>query len=58
MIRDKNKIGKRNNTMTNTVIDKIGLEEIEQLWIQYECYKAAERLSKILNQYISFSTIR
>ena len=58
MTRDNKKIGKRKNTMTNTLINKIGLEEVEKLWIKYGCYKAAEELSKILNQYISFSTIR
>jgi len=58
MARDKNKIGKRNNTMTKTLINIIGLEEVEKLWIQYGCYRAAEELSKILNQYVSFSTLR
>ena len=58
MTRDKNNIGKRQNTMTKTLINKIGLEEVEKLWIQYGCYKAAEELSNILNQYISFSTVR
>ncbi|HOJ06771.1 MAG: hypothetical protein HND40_00190 [Ignavibacteriota bacterium] len=58
MTRDKKNIGKRNNTMTNTLVNKIGLEEVEQLWIQYGCYKAADELSKMLNQYVSFSTIR
>jgi len=58
MARDKNKIGKRQNTMTKTLINKIGLEEVEQLWIKYGCYKAAEELSKKLDEYISFSTIR
>ena len=58
MIRDNKNIGKRNNTMTNTLINKIGLEEVENLWIQYGCYKAAEELSNMLDQYISYSTIR
>ena len=58
MTRDKKNIGKRNNTMTNTLINKIGLEEVEKLWIQYGCYKAAEELSRMLKQYISFSTLR
>ncbi len=58
MTKDKSKIGKRNNTMTNILINKIGLEKVEQLWIQYGCYKAAEEVSKMLNQYVSFSTIR
>jgi len=58
MTRDINRIGKRQNTMTNTLINKIGLEEVEKLWIKYGCYKAAEELSKILNQYVSFSTVR
>lgn len=58
MTRDNKNIGKRNNTMTNTLINKIGLEKVEQLWVQYGCYKAADELSKMLNQYISFSTIR
>jgi len=58
MTRDKNKIGKRQNTMTNTLINNVGLEDVEKLWIQYGCYKAAEKLSRMLNQYISFSTIK
>ena len=58
MTRDKNKIGKRQNTMTNTLINRIGLEDVEKLWVQYGCYKAAEKFSRMLNQYISFSTIR
>ena len=58
MTRDKNKIGKRNNTMTKTLIHNLGLQEVEKLWIQYGCYKAAKELSKMLNTYISFSTVR
>ena len=58
MTRDNKNIGKRNNTMTKTLINNIGLEEVEKLWIQYGCYKAAEELSRTLNQYISFSTIK
>lgn len=58
MTRDKNNIGKKKNTMTKTLINKVGLEEVEKLWIQYGCYKAAEELSNIINQYVSFSTIR
>jgi hypothetical protein len=58
MTRDNKHIGKRNNTMTNTLINKVGLKEVEKLWIQYGCYKAAEELSKMLEQYVSFSTIR
>ena len=58
MTRDKNNIGKRKNTMTKTLINKIGLQEVENLWIQYGCYKAADELSKMLNTYISFSTVR
>ena len=55
---DNKNIGKRNNTMTKILINKIGLEEVEKLWIQYGCYKAAEELTKMLNKYISFSTIK
>lgn len=58
MIRDNKNIGKRQNTMTNTLVNKIGLEEVERLWIKCGCYKAAEELSRMLDQYISFSTIR
>lgn len=58
MTRDNKNIGKKQNTMTNTLVSKIGLEEVERLWIQYGCYKAAEELSKILDTYVSFSTIR
>lgn len=58
MIRDNKNIGKRQNTMTNTLVNKIGLEEVEKLWIKYGCYKTADELSRMLDQYISFSTIR
>ncbi|MBE0572385.1 MAG: hypothetical protein IH618_12650 [Ignavibacteriaceae bacterium] len=58
MARDKNNIGKRQNTMTKTLITKIDLKEVEKLWVQYGCYKAADELSKMLKTYISFSTIR
>ncbi|MBK9097804.1 MAG: hypothetical protein IPM14_06665 [bacterium] len=58
MTRDNSQVGKRNNTMTNTLTNKIGLEEVKKLWIEYGCYKAADELSKMLDQYISFSTIR
>jgi hypothetical protein len=58
MTRDNKNIGKRNNTMTKTLINKIGLQEVEKLWIQYGMYKGAEELSKMLNEWISFSTLR
>lgn len=58
MDRDKKRIGKRKNTMTNTLVNKVGLEEVEKLWIKHGCYKAAEQLSNMLDSYISFSTIR
>ena len=55
---DNKNIGTRNNTMTQKLINKIGLEEVEKLWIQYGCYKAAEELSKLMNEWVSFSTLR
>ena len=58
MTRDNKNIGKRNNTMTNTLINKVGLQEVEQLWIKYGMYKGAEELSKLINEYVSFSTLR
>jgi len=58
MTMDNKNIGKRNNTTTQKLINKIGLEEVNKLWIQYGCYKAAEELGKKLNQYVSFSTLR
>jgi len=58
MTRDNKNIGKRNNTMTKTLINRIGLQEVEKLWIKYGCYKAAEELSKMLDEYVSFSTLR
>jgi len=57
MTRDNN-IGKRKNTMTQKLINKIGLQEVEKLWIQYGCYRAAEELSKMLDEWVSFSTVR
>ena len=58
MTRDNKRIGEKNNTMTKTLFDKTGLAEVERLWIKYGCYKAAEELSKMLNTYVSFSTLR
>ena len=58
MTMDNKNIGKRNNTMTKTLISNIGLQEVEKLWIQYGCYRAAEELSKMLNEWVSFSTLR
>jgi hypothetical protein len=55
---DKKNIGKRNNTMTQKIISKIGLEEIEKIWIQFGMYRGAEELSKLVDDYISPSTIR
>ena len=58
MIRDNKNIGKRKNTMTQKLINKIGLEELEKLWIQYGMYKGAEELSKLMDEWVSFSTLR
>lgn len=58
MTMDKKQIGKRKNTITNTLVNKIGLEKVEKLWIKYGCYKTAEELSKMLNECVSFSTLR
>lgn len=44
--------------MTKILINNIGLQEVEKLWVQHGCYKAAEELSNILDTYISFSTVR
>ncbi len=55
---DKNNIGKRKNTITQKLINTIGLEEVKQVWIRHGMYKGAEELSKILNQFISASTLR
>ena len=58
MTKDNKNIGKRNNTMTQKLINKIGLEKIQAIWVQYGMYKGAEELSKILEEYVSFSTLR
>jgi len=55
---DNKNIGTRNNTMTQKLINKIGLEEVEQIWIQFGMYKGAEELSNLLNEFISASTLR
>jgi len=55
---DNKNIGKRNNTMTKTLINNIGVEKIQAIWVQYGMYKGAEELSKLLNDYVSFSTLR
>ena len=58
MTRDNKNIGKRNNTMTQKLINKLGLEKIQAIWVQYGMYKGAEELSKIMNEWVSFSTLR
>lgn len=55
---DKNNIGKRKNTSTQKLINTIGLEEVKQVWIRHGMYKGAEELSRILNEYVSASTLR
>ncbi len=55
---DNKNIGKRNNTMTQKLINEIGLEEVEKIWIQLGMYKGAEELSKFMKEYVSFSTLR
>ena len=58
MTKDNKNIGKRNNTMTQKLINKIGLEKIQAIWVQYGMYKGAEELSKLMNEWVSFSTLR
>ena len=58
MGRDNKNIGKRNNTMTQKLINNIGVGEVEKIWIQYGMYRAAEVLSNVLNEYIGSSTLR
>lgn len=58
MSRDKKQIGKRKNTMTYMLVNEVGLEEVEKLWVIYGCYKAAKELSNKLKKCVSFSTIR
>ncbi len=58
MTRDNKQIGKRRNTMTNKLITKLGLESIEAIWIKYGMYRGAEELSNLINEYVSFSTLR
>ena len=55
---DNKNIGKRKNTMTHKLISKIGLEKIEAIWVKNGMYKGAEELSKMLDEYVSFSTLR
>ena len=55
---DNKNIGKRKNTMTQKLINKIGLKEIKRIWIKNGMYKGAEELSNILKEYVSFSTLR
>jgi len=58
MTRDNKNIGKRKNTMTQKLINKIGLEKIQAIWVQYGMYKGAEELSNLMNEWVSFSTLR
>ena len=58
MTMDNKNIGRRNNTMTHKLISKIGLEKIQAIWIKNGMYKGAEELSKLMDEYVSFSTLR
>ena len=55
---DNKNIGKRKNTMTHKLISKIGLEKIQAIWIKFGMYKGAEELGKMLDEWVSFSTLR
>ena len=55
---DNKNIGKRNNTMTQKLIYKIGLEKVQAIWIQFGMYKGAEELSKLMQEFVSSSTLR
>ena len=55
---DNKNIGTRNNTMTQKLMNKMGLEEVEKIWIKFGMYKGAEELSTLINEYVSFSTLR
>ena len=48
----------RNNTMTQKLLKNVGLEEVEKTWIRLGMYKGAEELSKLMQEYVSFSTLR
>ena len=56
--KDIRKLRARNNTMTQKLISKIELQEIERIWIKFGMYKGAEELSKLMQDYVSFSTLR
>ena len=58
MARDNKNIGKRNNTMTQKLLQTVGEEKIKKLWVEYGMYKSAELLSDELQEYVSSSTIR
>ncbi len=58
MHRDNKDIKTRNNTMTQKLINKLDINEIERIWIKYGMYKGAEELSKLMNEWVSFSTLR
>jgi hypothetical protein len=58
MGRDNKNIGKRNNTMTQKLINDFGVKEVKKIWIQFGMYRAAEEISNVLNEYISSSTLR
>ncbi len=55
---DNKNIKTRNNTMTRKLINKMGLEEVEKIWIQFGMYRGSEELSNIMQENVSFSTLR
>ena len=58
MDRDNKNIGTRKNPMTQKLLKNVGLEEVEKTWIRLGMYKGAEELSKLMQEYVSFSTLR
>ena len=58
MDRDNKNIGTRKNPMTQKLLKNVGLAEVEKTWIRLGMYKGAEELSKLMQEYVSFSTLR
>jgi hypothetical protein len=48
----------RKNTMTQKLLETIGENRLEELWVKYGMYKSAEILSMEMQEYVSFSTMR
>ncbi len=45
-------------SMTNKLIKNLGIEEVEKTWQRLGMYKAADEVGKLMQEFVSSSTLR